>query len=258
MRKAGRLQDRVLGPPLSLLRPANAVMFHIGRSGSRVLANLLGQHPRLFWDGEIYEPNHRLWTGEGDAIRLLRRRMSLAGRRIYGFEMKFFHARLVGMDFEDFFARLDDLGFTRFVVLRRRNTLRKVVSSVILHEKRGAHLRAGREAVLHRVRIDVDDVRIDRDGKPLLAYLEDYERSFERLDQLLAGRDALRLSYEDDLSADPREGYRKVCAYLGVEPRAAEIAYGKTNPFRLEEIVVNLDEVSQALRGTRFEWMVQG
>jgi len=30
-------------------------MFHIGRSGSSVLADMLNQYPNVHWDGEIYE-----------------------------------------------------------------------------------------------------------------------------------------------------------------------------------------------------------
>ncbi len=29
-------------------------MFHVGRSGSTVLGDLLDQHPDIFWDSEIY------------------------------------------------------------------------------------------------------------------------------------------------------------------------------------------------------------
>jgi len=231
-------------------------MFHVGRSGSRVLASLLDQHPRIFWDGEVFEPNSGLWEPGRDAWPLLRRRMRLAGRSFYGFEAKFFHARLVGTTLPVFVERLFDLGFDRFVVLRRRNTLRKVVSSIRLHEEKRSHRRPG-EATLHRIRVEVDDVRIDRDARPLVAYLEDYERGFEALDRLLAGRSVLKLNYEDDIADDPRRAYRRCCEFLDLEPLPVDVAYGRTNPFPLGEMVINLPEVEKALRGTPFEWMLR-
>lgn len=232
-------------------------MFHVGRSGSRVLASLLDQHPRIFWDGEIYEPSHRLWRPGRDPLRILDRRRRRAGCRYYGCELKFFHARLVGMPLPALVDALFARGFDHFIVLRRRNTLRKVVSSVRLHSEKRSHRRKG-EAELKRITLDVDDVRIDRDRKPLLAYLEDYERQFEALDRLLEGRDVLRLTYEEDVADDPTRAYRRCCGFLGLSPRPVEVAYGRTNPFPLSDIVVNLDEVEDALRGTPYEWMVRG
>lgn len=243
--------------PVAAFRPANVMMVHIGRSGSGVLGNLLGQHPRIRWDGEVYAPARRLMADSADPIRFLRRRMAAAGRQVYGFEVKFFHAGLIGMDFAELFNVAEGLGVDRLIVLRRLNTLRKIVSSIVLKERGRAHLSADRSAKLHRIRIDVNDVRVDRDRKPLLAYLEDYERGFELLDELSTGRDVLRLTYEDHVAADPTVAYRMACDFIGVEAKDARIAFGKNNPFPLQEIVTNFDEVAEALRGTAFEWMTR-
>jgi hypothetical protein len=244
------------GAPLAFGRPGHVAMFHVGRSGSRVLASLLDQHPHVFWDGEIYEPSHRLFRPGRDPLRLLDRRRRRAGRRWYGFEMKFFHTRLVGVPLPQFYEALCDRGFERFIVLRRRNTLRKVVSSIRLHAEKRSHRRPG-QATLERIVVDVDDVRIDRDRKPLIDYLEDYERQFAALDVLLEGRSTLRLTYEEDIADDPTRAYRRCCEFLGLEPHPVRVDYGRTNPFPLRDIVVNLGEVEEALRGSPFEWMVR-
>ncbi len=242
--------------PLSLWRPGNVAMFHVGRSGSRVLASLLGQHPAVRWDGEIYEPNSKLWRPGRDPERLLRRRMRLAGRRYYGFEMKFFHARLMGLALSEFVPHLIGSGFDRFIVLERRNTLRKVVSSIRLHQERRSHRKEG-AARLHRIRVDVEDVRIDRASLPLVDHLEGYRRGFEELDHLIEDREVLRLSYEDDIAEDPRIAYQRCCAFLGIEPTPVEVAYGRTNPFPMKEIVINWDDVVRALSDTPFGWMTE-
>src|SRR6516225_3158271 len=44
----------VLRPAMGVRR-GNVVMFHLGRSGSTVLASLLQQNPGVFWDGELFE-----------------------------------------------------------------------------------------------------------------------------------------------------------------------------------------------------------
>jgi hypothetical protein len=254
-----RAVDRVAAlalAPFASRRENNAVMIHIGRSGSVVLGNLLSQHSRLRWDGEIFEPGRHLLARGSDPIRFLKRRMALAGRHSYGCELKFFHARLIGMKFSALFDHFEAVGFDKFIVLRRENTLRKIVSSVVLHEIGRTHVSQGASTQPHSVRIDVGGVRIDRDRKPLIEYLEDYADRFTELDRLLGPREVLRLTYEEHIAEDPVCGYREVCRFLGTEPESVRISYAKTNPFPLSEIVINLDDVARVLRGTRFEWML--
>ena len=43
-----------INPVLSNFSKGKIAMFHIGRSGSTVVANLLNNHPKILWDGEIY------------------------------------------------------------------------------------------------------------------------------------------------------------------------------------------------------------
>jgi hypothetical protein len=59
---AWRLPQRMLLKPLlERMRPGNVMMFHAGRSGSTVLGDLLGQHPRVFWDSEIFQTSSERW-----------------------------------------------------------------------------------------------------------------------------------------------------------------------------------------------------
>ena len=104
--------------PLSILRPGSVAMFHIGRSGSIVLGDMLNQHPRVVWDREIYAPRRLGWEEETamkpgdltvDPAKLLRRRMALAGKRYYGFEAKFFHLELAGVGLSDYIEQLPGL-----------------------------------------------------------------------------------------------------------------------------------------------------
>jgi hypothetical protein len=231
-----------------------------------VLTDLLNQHRRIFWDGEPYEYLLRGWndrelsagkhTSSVDPFALLRKRMGMTRKDFYGLSAKFFHLRLLGLALPGFVQSLDELGYTHYIVLERRNYLRKIVSSLVAHKQSQFHRRPRKEAVLTPVEVEVQSVKIDRDCKPLLSYLQDYRAGFEALDSLLAGRNVLKLIYEDDLSADPLIGYRRVCDFLGAPEERARVRYGKTNPFPLTEIILNFDAVESALRETPFAWML--
>ena len=260
------VKARVFGPLLAPFRPGNIAMFHIGRSGSTVLADLLRQHPRIHWEGELYQRFFHIWARQGktlaangwpvDPIKLLRSRLKRAGRHYYGFEVKFFHLRLAQVALDHYLDQLTRMGFNYFIILERKNYLRTVVSSVVAHHTHIVHHSLATPPELNRIRLNVNMVQIDRDAKPLLAYLVDYQERFLTLKRLLHHACVLTLTYEDDIADDPYTGYRRVCTFLGLPPRPAAIRYGKTNPFKLSEILVNFDEVVRTLRGTRFEWMV--
>jgi hypothetical protein len=244
----------------------NVVMFHIGRSGSTVLGDLLGQHPAIFWDAEIYARLFYEWEQQGavigangfalDPVNFLQQRMIQAGERIYGFEIKFFHLKVTHVALPSYVTALHGLGFSHYVLLQRRNTLRKLVSSVIGHQRARWHQPADRGTSLIRISLDVNNVAIDRERKPLLAYLQDYETNFKALAQLLHDRHVLHLSYEEDVSADPQIAYGCVCDFLGLERYPAIIRYGKTNPFPLRAMIANFDEVEGVLSGTPYAWML--
>lgn len=242
-----------------------AVMFHVGRSGSRVLGDLLNQHEDIDWRGEIaHPPRYRDFLGQFgvpasrgifgllDAISGDRRAPWL------GIEMKFYHLRRLGLDLGEFIGELRQrTDPCRFVVLRRANTLRKIVSSLIAKEA-GRYHRSARESLeRHRVRVDPDLVPIDTERRTLLGFLEQFERDFAALDELLADDDPLDLTFEKDVAPDPRVACRRVCAHLGVVPGEAEVALGRTNPFPLRELIENFDEVEAHLAGTRFAWMTR-
>ena len=268
-RKLGaRVHAHLVAPLLPLLRKGNIAMFHVGRSGSTVFADLLGQHPGIFWDAEIYEGIFQEWEQSGieigtselsvvDPVEYVRQRMRLAGSKFYGFEVKFFHLRILNTELADYVKSLPDLGFTHYIVLERKNYLRKIVSSVIAHQISRWH-QADRESAVSSIVLDVDNVQIDRDAKPLMAYLQDYSEKFRALERLLDGQRVLRLTYEDDVSGDPLVGYQRACNFLGIDPHEVSVRLGKTNPFKLTEIIANLDQVEQTLSGTRYEWMLYG
>jgi hypothetical protein len=241
-------------------------MFHVGRSGSTVVADLLSQHEDVHWDGEVYRSLFRVLEEKGiltgnvepsiSPLEILHRRMSLAEDKFFGCEVKFFHLSLMNVHLQHYIEDLSRSGFDYFIILERRNYLRKIVSSVVAHKVARFQIPHNERAVLNRVRLDVDNVQIDHDSKPLLHYLQDYQDRFRLLESLLHPQNVLKLTYEDDVSRSPLLAYCRVCHFLGIDHQEVSIRHGRMNPFGLDQIVVNFDEVERELRATPFEWML--
>ncbi|MCB9004365.1 MAG: hypothetical protein H6664_08325 [Ardenticatenaceae bacterium] len=153
---------------------------------------------------------------------------------------------------------LTKLGFEHFVVLERQNYLRKIVSSLVAHQTGHYHRQKSASAEApHCITVDVNHVEIDRETKSLLAFLETYREAFQMLDDLLAKRNSLKLTYESDIERDPFEGYGRMCKFLDIPPHPATIRYAKTNPYPLATIVSNFEEVQQLLAETPYAWMLK-
>lgn len=242
--------------------------FHIGRSGSTVLGDLLNQHSQVQWLGEIHEwpefrdrgaPPASHDNGGSELIRRLRTRLPDVHKPVAGVEAKFFHLHDHGVALDTF---LDELrgqvagtGRCRFIVLRRKNYLRKIVSSLAARQRGQWFANPG--AALNPVQIEIHPERvcIDGDAQPLLDYLQDWDAQFAQLDAALAAEGALALSYEDDIAAGPLAAYESVCRYLELEPEVPEVRYARTTTQPLDDIVTTIGAVRAALAGTGYEWM---
>jgi hypothetical protein len=262
----GEVEWRVFGRWLAARRPGNMVMFHVGRSGSTVLSETSKQHPRIYWDGEIYEKLFQKWermdggieaqAAQADPLGFLKQRMLRAGRKYYGFEVKFFHLRRLGVELPDFIAGLREAGVTHFIILERKNYLRKIVSSVVAHQKKRFHMAAEVKTNLNLVHLDIQNIEIDRDRKPLQDFMQDYHSSFQELKQILAEENTLYLTYEEDVQFDPQVGYQRLCRFLDLEPSPASVPFGRINPYLLRDMLTNYHQVEEALKDSPYEWML--
>lgn len=266
-----------LAAPLDTVLPKlwhdSVAMFHIGRSGSTVLGELLARSPEMIWDREIYHLALKFLRGKKkgyrsvdnlsfDPIKLVRNRMLLRrfihpGKRIYGCEIKFYHLRRMGIDLEDYINYLESIGFKSFIILERKNYLRAIVSSIISNRKlKNFHISSGENPQLIQIELDTELLKTDGECKSLLEYLQTHRNDFQRLESILSDRYTLKLTYEEDIASDPRVGARRVYDFLDLGDRRGQVRYGKTNPYPLCEIITNFDEVERVLSGTAFEWMV--
>lgn len=234
-------------------RAGHACMFHVGRSGSTVVANQLGQHPGLVWAREMIDPRHRF--DRDSAVAAVAAEVRAASPRRFGFEVKFYHLRRAGLQLAPFLEQLDRMGFDRFIVVRRRNLLRKVVSSQVARTTGEWHWHAGSEPPLRTVRIEPERVPVEGGQRPLAAIIDGYLEDFRRLERALGSRARLDLVYEDDIQADPAVAARRATAFLGLPPHAARIRLARTTPWPLHQVVENLAEVRAHLAATPHAWM---
>jgi hypothetical protein len=251
-------------PPRALSRKTRNVegvttpiaMIHHGRTGSQLLGDLLDQHPLIAWGGELFEPFvHQL---PEDPASFLKERIKECKKQMFGFETKVSHPELFGLDMAAYLAALEEIGFRKFIVLRRINLLRSFVSQLVAMARGNVyHVPARTSVELHKLRIDPQAiVLLDKPGK-LVNTMRYVTQQCDSARRLLVGRDVLDLTYEDDVAEDPIRAYRRVCDFLGVKNEPVEIHYGRTTPQRLTEIIENFDEVKAALTGTEFEWMAE-
>lgn len=253
--KRARRQDGSTGVPRTV------VMIHIGRSGSTALGDLMDQHPDIFWDGEVWRDMVAAGMDQpvsaDDFYGFLEKRKHFAGGLIYGYEVKFFHIESLADDLEAQLAVLERLGPTDFVVLERKNYLRKIISSVKASQTTRWHQPAGSVAALEKLTLSPDRLQIDGKNTALLPLLRAYQEDFEKLRECLASRKHLWLTYEDDLAESPLHGYRKISDFLDIDQFPVKIRYGKTNPYPVRDVIENYEEVVASLDGTEFEWMAR-
>jgi hypothetical protein len=264
----GRAKEILLGitrMPFSLMRPGNVALFHFGRCGSTVVGDLLGQHPRVFWDGEVYERMRTASLVEmrmtDDPITLLRLRMMQTGYRFYIFSFKpspteHLRASLVDMDLTEYVRRLQDLGYAHFIVLKRKNYLRQIISHLVAEKKRTYHISSRRHPSLTQVRLPLDATPKGGGVKPLFEWFEQFDAIYRQIGELVPEAQRLYLTYEQHIASDPLIGYHRICEFIGVDPVSASVRYGKTNPFEVSDMLTNFMEVERVLHGTSYEWML--
>jgi len=252
----------------------NVVMLHSGRVGSTVVAKMLDHHPRLRWEGEIFEhlsqlntlppdrrpdfhlrdalpPLVKLRVRSGDAYR--------AGCR-YGFEAKHHpdqHGHIYGLEVEPFVARLSRLGVQYFIELRRKNYLRQVLSVVRLRQTGQNHVRAGDPVQHSPVVINPDSVPLGRSDLPLRERFAEMDALHKKTVAVLQDRHALHLTYEEDIEDDPACAYRQICDFMGLSPMNPKVSLRRTNDAPLTSLIANYDEIRSELLGTPYEWMLE-
>ena len=250
-----------------LVTRSSVCMFHLGRCGSTVLASLLSEHRVLIrWSGEIFESmrqNPSRFSHLSSPFEAIsERRNRFPPRPVYGLEIKFSRSRhlapeLLNTNLKSCINELRTLEFTKFIVLRRRNYLRQLLSSWIAWRSKIFH--QPRNAPGHApFKVTVNPARCNRGFwiKSLIEHLNDIDAEYQEIYNELAQDRILKLEYEDDILENPRIAYEKTCEFLDIRPHGFAPDLARTNPFRVADMIANFQEIEKCLSGTRFAWML--
>jgi hypothetical protein len=253
---------------ISPFRPEAVCILHVGRVGSTVLADMLGRHPQIKSVGEIWNrehdkilaatkfENHKL---SQDPFFPLKEKLVKSRRKILVFEIKFLHAhhmKMLGVDIDGFVNKMTQLGVGKFIILDRKNLLRRAISGVNLRESGVSHLKAGEVAQKKKKEFDVDSVPLGNLNVPLDDFIQHVRAGYADARRATSGYPKLELTYEDDLMNDPTVGYKKCCEFIGVTPKGETARLERTNPYPLIETLSNPEQVAAKLRVTGDEWML--
>lgn len=259
IRRARRWLDRARH---RAARVGNIAMLHAGRCGSSVVADLLNQRPDFRWAGELFEsmPSYyyRL-NSERRAKERIADSMFRTGTAYFGFDSKYLpeqHLRpeLANKSIEDYVGLLRELGFAHFILLGRRNHLRRAVS-LMVGTKTGQWNTLG-TVQSTTIRLDPQRIVSYQTEMSLLEYFRSLDEARERARAAIGTASLLELEYERDIERGPGVAYDKVCAWLGLSPQAVRVRLKKLNDRPMSEIVENFQEIRTFLSGTPHEWML--
>ena len=122
------------------------MMLHNGRCGSTVVGDLLVQNPNIHWASELYAKlKIAKWKEENqqefaylakepiakNPIAILKNSMHKTTKPYYGFEIKPFQFFLINSSAKEFLNQSFLLNFTYFILIRRKNHLRMIVSEAV-------------------------------------------------------------------------------------------------------------------------------
>jgi len=178
----------------------------------------------------------------------------------YLFEVKFFSTLDLARtpyDIAGFVAMLQRQQVSSAVVLRRRNGLRRIASTLIALRRGKYQMRPGDDPAVPRIKLPPKSVHLGQKYE-LNALLQAIDDEYAQLEAVLdrAGLPRCAIVYEYDVQADPKVGYCKICEFLQVAPVPIKPALQRINDLPLSEVIVNFAEVRGHLAGSRFEWML--
>jgi hypothetical protein len=149
-----------------------------------------------------------------------------------------------------------DHGFTKFIVLRRKNNLAQYVSRekafmtgrwVALERPSGKIEYYGKKLAGRYVADHVDKLRVN--PKRFLEYCTNKEEDYAAYSELLSGQKYLFFWYED-LVKNPYDVFSQVMEMLGVDYNVYRLttAHIKQETKPIEEVVENMDEVTAYMK----------
>lgn len=213
----------------------------LGRTGSMHLQSLLDSHPGVRCFNELFNDNpdqgedHFVNSDHTDPIAYLDVLTDGLPHEAVGFKLPFNSLR----SYPDTLDLLHDETL-RIIRLRRENLLAQYVSWRLLK----------RTGIAHSTQGSYDDVRIQVRPQQCIDHLEMRVFHDRLLDELARDHPVLEISYEELAAGERHEDVQR---FVGVDPWPIGSWYERLRKRPLSEVIVNWDELAEALRGTAYE-----
>lgn len=239
---------------LSYPREQNVCLWHAGRCGSTVLAQLISEDGRFNWKGEYLE-RRSMAVVDGDqdperawlrGIRALKNELFCGDERSFGIELKLWHAVRMKKDVASVYRTLRSLGFNHHIILERLNYLRIYLSGRVRVASGVTHTTTDENVFKDRIVVDTEVA---------LKEVAICDQFYKRLKALLPP-DRLYLCYEDHISKDPTVAYRLLLDFFQLPSNGkGTVRLRKTNARPARDLVANWSEVVSAFRQSPYAWM---
>lgn len=220
------------------------LIFAQGRTGSRLLCELLDSHSEIDCDLEMLADPVR------DVYGYVRNLALASTRPVYGFKVKSYQLKnhQCMPDSRAFLHRLHEQDW-RLIYLRRRNLFRQVYSGLAREVRGTAHSRAtpdGGAPARPSVHLNVNEV---------IRLMRWRHETLQREADALDGLPYKEIVYEDDLfsAADQQRSVGELVEWLGLKSEPFQSDMIPNTPPSLRDVIANFDEVEAGLRGTEFE-----
>jgi len=183
-------------------------MFHPGRSGSTVLGDILSQNSQIRWRGEIIayilerdksDPRLIKYSQNKELLyHTIKSEMCGTPKKFFGFATKFYHLKFFNENLNQYLDNLSRIGYKNIIVLERKNHLKSIISSLLAENTKIWH---SRNKITNNplIKIDVNNIPVDGEVKPLMALLEDYNASFKEIHRISGDFNTLHITYEEDI-----------------------------------------------------------
>lgn len=248
------------------------VTWHQGRCGSSVLGSLLNQHSNIQAANEVfsrYMPRRRGDASVPKMYQVLDDVILSAVKPVLNIEIKILSAQNFSLypasSYQDWFDAVWNAGFSRHLVLYRKNGLRRLVSHLIA-QRSGIYVRGfcNHSVLKEPLMINLTSIHEGSEVHDLVTWLDLYSCTNINFVSALKcwcskrGLQApFQLSFEEAIEPGPEIGYSEVCGWLNLAAEPFSLRLERLNPEPLPELIANWDAVTAMLSDTSHAWMLE-